>query len=291
MDRGSRRLVAWSMLGAGTLVLTYLLMVRLGAGQWLDDVALDGRKSTRLAARRAVAAAVRLLTPAAVVVVTGWSVVVAARLRGVAAALAAGAATLATVALARVLKSGLPRDDRLVESFVGPENSYPSGHTAVAVTLALMAISVSPPRWRAAVTTAAVVAIGFHTVGMAGTGWHRPSDLVGGIGLAVMVSAIASLVVVRSWRGTVEDPPSQWFADSRRAGIVVGLAVAISLSWYVVIRLLGTSSYGSFKAHLVLTLATVGLAVGVVVAHSRLVDAADLGRVRRPVLGSGRGEH
>ncbi len=292
MHRSTVRLVLWALSGAVVLCLTYLVMVRLGTGQWLDDLGFEGRKSTRLAARRLMTWGVGAFTPAVSAVVGGCAVWLAMRRRGWMAALSVAAAILGTPLVARAMKDLLPRTDLGRDTFLSPANSYPSGHSAVAMVVALMAVTVAPPLWRPRVTGIASVAVVVHTVGMAGSGWHRPSDLAGGIALAVAVAGIASLPVLHSWRDPREVVGDQWFT---RTGSVLGaalLAAVAPLPWYVPIRLLGTSSYGSFKAHLVVTLATCAAAAAVVTLHARLVDAADAAVVASPsgVAGSGLGE-
>jgi len=269
-------LVLWSAAGAVVLLVGYAMMVRLGAGQWVDDVAIEGRKSTRLAARRFSTGVMALATPAATVVVGAAIVGFGFVRRGRLAAVSCAVSILLGVAAARMLKDGLARTDLLQDSLLSQANSYPSGHTTAAAVLALMAVTVSSPAWRARVAAVSVAWLVGHTVGMAGSGWHRPSDLIGGMALAVLISALASLPVVSSWRGPPVARTRAWYRQQRPAAAVVAVAIFAPLIWYVPIRLLGTSSYGSFKVHLALALASCGAAALMVIVHARIVDAADV---------------
>lgn len=280
-------LLLWGVLGAAVLMVTYLVMVRLGVGQRLDFSAFEGRKWTLLWARRRSTMAVRVLTPATIVVVVGAGTIVAFRLRGMAAAAATALSVPAAAFLARVLKASLPRDELLSGSWITSANTYPSGHTAAIVTTALVAVSVSPPRWRPLTSGAAVLGVAAHTVGMSGTGWHRPSDLVGGIGLGVLVAGWSALVV--TWRdidpsddASARPAARAWYRDPRTAAAVVGLAAGVGLAWSVVLRFLGAASYGRFAAHLAALVGTVAAVTVAVVVHATLVDGADGVRPLRP---------
>jgi hypothetical protein len=273
-------LVLWGVLGGAVLVGTYLVMVRHGVGQRLDFSAFEGRKWTLLWARRRSTVAVRLLTPVTVVVVVSACTVVALRSRGVAAAVATALSVPAAALLAMTFKASLPRDDLLSGSWVTSANTYPSGHTAAIVTTALVAVSVSPPRWRPMTAGVAVLGVAAHTVGMSGTGWHRPSDLIGGIGLGVLIAGWSALAV--TWRGvgptvgaSVLPAGRAWYRDPRTAAMAVGLAAGVGLMWSVALRLLGAPSYGRFAAHLAALVGTVAAVSAAVVVHANLLDGVD----------------
>jgi undecaprenyl-diphosphatase len=76
-------------------------------------------------------------------------------------------------------------DVRLREDIAG-DLGWPSGHTAVAATLAFVAADGLPKAPRS-VLTAIVAATGF---GRMYVGAHLPHDLVGGAGFAMMLSAV-----------------------------------------------------------------------------------------------------
>jgi membrane-associated phospholipid phosphatase len=111
------------------------------------------------------------------------------------AAVAIAGATVTT----QVLKVALaaPRDGDYL-----PPASWPSGHTTGAVSLALALVIVSPPalRWLAALAGAAVSAATMVAVMV--LGMHYPSDVAGGVLVAVAwaclaVAAVPSAVAAR----------------------------------------------------------------------------------------------
>lgn len=99
------------------------------------------------------------------------------------------AAWLAAKALKRVggreRPAGVFEDVRLREDIAG-DLGWPSGHTAVAGTLALVAADALPRAPRS-LLGAVVAATGF---GRMYVGAHLPHDLLGGAGLALMLSAL-----------------------------------------------------------------------------------------------------
>jgi hypothetical protein len=75
-------------------------------------------------------------------------------------------------------------------------NSFPSGHTAVAVSFAVALVLVLPPRLRG---VAAVLGAGYAALAGVATlsaGWHRPSDAVAAILVVGAWAAAAGLLLV-----------------------------------------------------------------------------------------------
>ncbi len=110
--------------------------------------------------------------------------------RPVQAACAFGVATLTPVA-ASLLKEWL---DRPAYAASGMLNSLPSGHVAAVAGLAAAAWLVTEPAWRAAlavVGAAAVTATGLATIALQ---WHRPSDVVAAIALAIAIAAVGAVI-------------------------------------------------------------------------------------------------
>lgn len=275
-DGGRWRLLVWALAGLVVLIAVYWVAVRLQFGQRVDFSAFEGRKWTALWARRRVARVVLVLTPLAVVAVTGWSVVIAARFRGWSAAVVVGAAPAAVIPIARVLKDALPREELLDGSWISATNGYPSGHAAALTAAALGAVTVSPPHLRPRVAVVAVAASAGHMLAMFGSGWHRPSDLVGGLGLAVLVSALAAWVAAPRWSSRPEAVPVPWYTRTDAVGACLAAVGAVSLSWLVLIRLAGSPNYGSFALHALLAVCATGMVAASVVIHSVLVTAADV---------------
>jgi hypothetical protein len=94
---------------------------------------------------------------------------------------------------------------------LGLTNSFPSGHSTVAMSLAVALVLVVPARARLA---AAFGGLAYATLVGAGTvtaGWHRPSDVIGAY-LVVMVWAGCSVALLIGTEGTVRARPARLLA-------------------------------------------------------------------------------
>jgi hypothetical protein len=76
------------------------------------------------------------------------------------------------------------------------ENTYPSGHTAVAISVGLSALLVAPPRLRAPVAFGAAAAAAAFGVFVVTAEWHFPSDALGAYAIALCVAAAVTAVVL-----------------------------------------------------------------------------------------------
>jgi membrane-associated phospholipid phosphatase len=107
-------------------------------------------------------------------------------------ALAVACLLLVTGVSTQVLKHALaqPRIEHWLPEQVAT-NSWPSGHSTAAMTLALCAILVVPPALRAATALlggAFAVGVGYAVLVL---GWHYPSDVLGGFLVAGLWTSLA----------------------------------------------------------------------------------------------------
>jgi membrane-associated phospholipid phosphatase len=104
-------------------------------------------------------------------------------------------------------------------------NSWPSGHSTAAMTLALCAILVAPPALRAVTAMlggAFAVGVGYAVLVL---GWHYPSDVLGGFLVAGLWASLAVGVLHR-----VEAPePARRPVWEPLAGLVAGAGVVASV--------------------------------------------------------------
>jgi membrane-associated phospholipid phosphatase len=115
------------------------------------------------------------------------------------AAFAGVAAAGCSVAAAAVLKLAVPRPDFGIDG--STSSSFPSGHVAAATGLVLalmLALPARARRWLVIPGAAAISAVASATMII---GWHRFSDVLGGILLASMMCALAAALLGR--RGAV----------------------------------------------------------------------------------------
>lgn len=196
-DLARRRVTALMVLAGAcvvALIVVYGIAVHTSIGQHLDNDALLGRsQSPRV--QRATDHLLHTIDVFSLAVIGGAIVLAAiarARLR---LALGAAALIVGGVASTEALKHTLPRPE-LAHPDPLPIPSFPSGHTTVAVALALALLLVVPPRWRGPVGVVGALygaAVGAATVTAA---WHRPSDVIGGFLVCTAGAAVISAVLV-----------------------------------------------------------------------------------------------
>jgi len=181
----SRRTIGW-LSGAALVVLFGLirLVPRIDAA---DRSAFSGRLdsgTTLITIERLSLATISFATLAVGLVVLA---VVTVRRNGVGLAGRLTAAVLGAAASAEVLKRILPFDPGTTSTGQAiTSGSFPSGHSAIAASFALAVAATLGPRlarlwWGPLVAWVSLVA-----AGTVAAGWHRPSDAVGGVLLAVV---------------------------------------------------------------------------------------------------------
>jgi membrane-associated phospholipid phosphatase len=209
--RRARQLLALALICVVLCALVYLVMVRTTAGQRADNDALEGR-SDRARVQEATGNLLQTVSIASIVIIGSACVAVALVRRN--PLVAAGVVILIGGAnvTTQFLKEKLPSDD-LISNPILPGNSYPSGHTTVAISLAIAMVLVAPPVSRgivAAFGTAYAALIGAGTVT---SGWHYPSDPVGAYLVTVgWGAAIAAAILIvrgraRRRRHRLDDAP------------------------------------------------------------------------------------
>ncbi|HEX6310917.1 MAG TPA: phosphatase PAP2 family protein, partial [Acidimicrobiia bacterium] len=208
------------------VVALYVVFVRTHAGQRLDDAALDGRSTLSAEDVQDADDLLQTISLASVAFLGGAVVLVALvrgglPLAGVAVTVLAGA-NVATQAMKEVL----PRPDLLPgQAELGIGNSLPSGHTTVAMSIAVAAILVAPRRFRGAVALVGIAYAAAVGVAVLTAGWHRPSDAVAAYAMVVAWGAAASCVLV-----TAKRPVHQPAGSSSRFATPVLVVVGVALS-------------------------------------------------------------
>jgi membrane-associated phospholipid phosphatase len=205
---------AWATLCAAATAALFGVAVRSARGQAVDELGMAASNRFLFAATpvaQTVLAAVSLVTlAAACLAVAGIAV---ARRRPL---VAAGAVAL--VVGANLTTQGL-KAHALVRPAFGdgwPGNSFPSGHTTVAASIAFALILVVAGRWRPAVAWAAGLYVGATGLSTVVMGWHRPSDAVGGILVAGAWAGLIGLIVAVI--GVVREARARRLAPGGQAG-------------------------------------------------------------------------
>lgn len=207
--RRAARLFLLALVSLVLLAVVYVVAVHTEWGQRIDDAALDGR-TTRTAVLNATQDLLDTISVASLALGSLTILVIAAARRRPLLALTAGTIIVGANVTTQLLKKVvLDRPDLVGRPDpLGLLNSFPSGHSTVAMSLAVALIIVVPESGR---PLAALAGLLYATLVGAGTvtaGWHRPSDVIGAY-LVVTAWASASVAVLIWTEGIEREPMSR----------------------------------------------------------------------------------
>jgi len=217
---------ALALVGALGLAATAYVALRTPRGLRLDRAAADAVSSPRLVLDR-LYDGLTLVSVGSVAVSLLVCVALAVVQRRFDLALGAvvviGGADLTT----QILKKGLFPSLDLGH---GP-NSLPSGHTTVALSIALAAVIVAPSAWRSTVAIGVSATASLVGVALVLGRWHRPSDVIAATFVCVVWAAVGLLTaaLVR------HRPPVPARGVSLHVGALIGAAIVggLLVSWGV----------------------------------------------------------
>jgi membrane-associated phospholipid phosphatase len=153
---------------------------------------------------------------------------------------------------------------------LGPE-AFPSGHATAAMSIALAAVLVFPPRARAVITALAAAYVIAAVTSILVLAWHFPSDVAGGllVASASFFGVVAALRAIASWSGRRVQRPS------RRPRLSLGLTEA-ALVGMVGAATIGLSRAEDLLAFARLHTAAAAIALGIVATSCGLLASAAL---------------
>ncbi|MGW0216917.1 phosphatase PAP2 family protein [Micromonospora chokoriensis] len=271
------RLLAAALCCLVALALTAVVFVRTYPGQWLDGLLLPRaergggyEQETHL-----VGPAKTLLAgfgnPTLLAALLGAVLLVGVLRRRLVAGVVGVGMVVGAVVTAGVLKSALPRPDLQIESST-THNSFPSGHVAAATALLLAFMLVLPGSARRFLAVPGAAGVSVIASATMIAGWHRFSDVLGGVllGVALFCLAAAGLVGLRGDRDADGGPDggNLW---RRLAEVAVGLVALVWALVTVVPGLAASVQRGALVA-IVVAGATTMVLVGVVVFLVRSAD-------------------
>ncbi|MGW1062542.1 phosphatase PAP2 family protein [Micromonospora rubida] len=231
-------LVVLALAQTAAFVVVWRAALHTELGQWVDTVALTGNRIGQDTIAAPVDRVLNTMSALSLLVATAVIGFIALIRRRVALAITATLLIAGANVTTQLLKHFLARP----EYGIDPEravagNSLPSGHTAVAASVALALILVLPRTVR---VLGAFVGAGYAAVAGVATlsaGWHRPSDAMAAFLVVGAWAALAGLMLLVTQREQAQVEP----ADAHRvAAIVLGLvgalavvSSALALSWLV----------------------------------------------------------
>jgi hypothetical protein len=268
------------------LVAVYLLAVRTAPGQRFEDAVLRAADRVAGGAERAQALnTLDAITTPSVVAATILVLLIAVLRRRLFLGLLSVGTIVASIATTEVIQHFGRRPILLDYGYRREDQSFPSGHAAVAMSLMCALVMVVPYRFRGPVvflTSLWAASVGVATVTAS---WHRPSDTIGA-GLIVVGYACAAVAVLARW-GRVREAALRTPAGRVLRGLLAGVyavaaLVAFAIAAAVVGVVLDASDRGDTGAAMLLAgrcLALSGSAA-VAVTMLALLRRVDLGAPR-----------
>jgi membrane-associated phospholipid phosphatase len=201
----------WLLAGAGVAVvlLSYVPLVLTSTGQAIENAALRGADQVDPAGLDEAQTALNAITVGSLLMgcllVAAWGLLRHSVTLAVAGVGTIIAGQVITQSLKRIV---LPRP-ALVDATAGyAGNSFPSGHTTIALTVLTAVLILSSYRWRGWVvllTSSWATGIAAYTLTAK---WHRLSDTLGAAGVTLLVGSLAALWLHRQGLvRSVEGPP------------------------------------------------------------------------------------
>lgn len=194
-DRTSDRArwITGIVVGVVVLVATYLLAVWTRTGQAVENAALRGADQVGAQEEASATDALSAITLGSLVV----AVVILAAIGLLRRRPDLAVAAVGVVGVGQVITQGLkrfilPRPELVEASANYTSNSFPSGHTTIAMTVLFALFLVVPYRWRGVAMFFVLpwaVGIGAYTITAK---WHRLSDTIGAVAIALICACIAS---------------------------------------------------------------------------------------------------
>jgi membrane-associated phospholipid phosphatase len=225
-SRAVARLSALALVCVVLLGALGLFSVRTADGQRIDDGALRGRVVQHTQARADSQRLLRTITEGSLALL-GGALIVVALLRGRwYLALAVGAMILGANLTTQAMKSGIERPDLIGAAYDATVNTWPSGHTTVAASLAAALVMVVPARARPLAATVGAFYAAAIAVGVMAAGWHRPSDAAGAFAVVgAWAFGVSALLVAGRGAGR---PARRSSTPALAHGAIVVLSVAFA---------------------------------------------------------------
>lgn len=210
------------------LAAVYVLAVLTPTGQHFEDEVLNA-VAADVSGRQAQLAqlmlsGVRKASLAAAVIVV---VVIGVRTRRAYTGFLGAGVIVAAAVTTQVLQRVVERPILLPRGYRRDDQSFPSGHTAIAMAVLAAVILVVPHRFRwYAVVVAAPAAVGMG-VATVTVGWHRPSDTVGSDLIVLAYACLAIVLLARKGQAHAAAPRRTHAVAFGAAAVVLGLAVVL----------------------------------------------------------------
>ncbi|WP_410872714.1 phosphatase PAP2 family protein [Nocardia sp. A7] len=192
-----RRWPGIAVIAVAVATATYLLAVRTGTGQAIENAALRGAdQASARDANQASHSLDQITVYSLAVAVVAVAAIAALRKRFDLLIAAVGVIVAGQVIVQPLKRYVLPRPELVDITGHYAQNSLPSGHTTIAMTVLFATIIVVPYRWRGlalVIVLTWAVGIGHYTLTAK---WHRLSDTIAADAISLALACLASWWVV-----------------------------------------------------------------------------------------------
>ncbi|GID92645.1 phosphatase PAP2 family protein [Amorphoplanes digitatis] len=188
-----------ALLAAAGVAGVYLACVRTPLGQSVDTLMMRGADVDHPRVVEVLNRALNGTTLVSLVLVCVAAAAIGFVRRRVDLAVAAGVLVLGANASTRLFKIRLPRPN--LDDFPAP-NSFPSGHTTAAASVAFALILVLPFAIRGTVALIGAAYVTVIAIATVWAEWHRPSDTVAAL-LVVLAWGAGASALVRAYRSRI----------------------------------------------------------------------------------------
>jgi membrane-associated phospholipid phosphatase len=220
--------LAVALLATAATYAMYRVFIGTSLGQAVDSAAMRGGDVEHPKVTEVLSRTLNGTTLVSLVLVCLAAAAVGVLRKRIDLALGAGLLVLGANAGAQLLKMRLDRPD--LDGSAMP-NSFPSGHTAAAASVAFALILVLPHAVRG---TVALIGAGYVTVIAVATvwaEWHRPSDTVAALLIVLAAGAVAVFGIrARRMRYAAERPSRLATLPLLLGGAVAAAATALGLA-------------------------------------------------------------
>lgn len=182
--------IFWAALGVGS----YVLGVSTPLGQRAEDSVLDAAEFTY-----SPPPPLNLVSIPSVAIALVLIGVLAGFVHGIRRALVVTVVPALAIVASQLLKQQLLTRPQLFE--LDLPNTFPSGHMTVFTVLTAALIWAVPTRVRSFVTLGGAALLAAAGWQLLAYGWHRPSDVLGGLALGTLAFSLACLVRPATARG------------------------------------------------------------------------------------------
>jgi membrane-associated phospholipid phosphatase len=184
--------LAVALAAAGGVVVAYRVFVGTSLGQLVDTAAMRGGDVHHPRVVEVLSRTLNGTTLVSLVLVCLAAAAVGVLRKRLDLAIGAGVLVLGANASCQLLKTRLTRPD--LDDFPAP-NSFPSGHTAAAASVAFALILVLPHAVRGLVALIGALYVTVIAIATVWAEWHRPSDTVAALLLVLAWAALAAFGV------------------------------------------------------------------------------------------------